>query len=411
MDSSLKEFIIDKLDSSAHRLRHHNGLTIGLEQEFFLLQKSSKSPATHEESQNFLLEISKQPSWYIREKSFDVLGEMISRVSYEESNGRYTTIKYDHHPHLIEIAFSYHANLFELDKRVQSVFNTLKSVAEYLGLEISTQSILQISTSDARVTSPLADFEKLRHYRSLLFKNRGQDPNSEHVNYAAGIAATQTHIGNTHWWLAPNYVDSLYCLEPYILPLSKHLSKLEGAGEELFIKRWAGYQAVFQGFPLVGFPKMKNWTIDNWIHALINSPLSGNRSDLWAGKTLSEIKTMPFQSWQEFFACVRDMQIIRPRLYGTLEFRADPALQDPKNIICLTALRLGICSYLVKTYAMNDIFNFEKAQRKWWDNIAHKASQLPKPIIELALRGLKDRQLGEEKYLARLTTLSYKDCT
>lgn len=386
---------------------HPRDLTIGLEQEFFLYGPSG-DPATHSEGQSFLEALSNQAGWYIRETSDGSLGRMIERVSIDLPLNRYTTIKYDHHPHLFEIAFAYTRTLSEQSQQVHEVFSLIQEISKKLGLIVGDTSTLNLSPLDPKIASPLKTYEDLRNYRSKLLCQGTTPINLEHSNYAAVIAATQTHIGGTQWWNRTHFMETLYSFETDVLPILQKSPPNQ---------RWRGYLAVFSGYPLVGFPEMNEWSIGSWAKALLESPLLGPTNSGWAGRTIHNLNNFPFKDstspWSTFMKSVRDLQIIRPKLFGTLEFRADPAQCYPEDILFVAALRLGLCAAILNSSLVKNQ-TFSDSAKKWRETVK-RTTLIPNNtentgnILKLAMNGLIQRGLGEERYLLRsetdLTTL------
>jgi hypothetical protein len=218
------------------------------------------------------------------------------------------------------------------------------------------------------------------------------------INYAAVIAATQTHVGGTQWWKTKKFISNLYSFEPEILLISSSKSHSS---------RWAGYSAVFRGMPLVGFPDLPSWSMESWTKALFHSPLAGPEEASWSGRTLADGTEFPFKlepsPWDAFLKSVRDMQIIRPKIFGTLEFRADPAQRDADNILAMAALRLGLCAYLIANPVDNST-SLPHLRREWWSTAMneipaaqHYSSALS--TIKCSQIGLSRRALNEEKFL------------
>lgn len=403
LQNSLEGFIHQKFSALPPSKGGTRDLSIGLEHEFFLLDDDGL-PATHEESQEIFRRFAEEPGWHIHDSSPSELGEMINRVSLDHAPGRYTALKYDHHPHLLEIAFSYYSTLHELHERIQRTFEILSRVSSKSGVVAAHVPMIGLRPDDQRLQSSLQDFVNLRHYRALILKNRSDVKRPEYFNYAAVIAATQTHIGGTGWWDRPGYLSALYSLEPDMLGWS--LSALQGRhnpGHEILKKRWEGYSEVFSGFPLVGFPEMTDCKITDWAHALLNSPLYGGPKDYWAGKTAWQLNENPYPSWDQFWKSVRDLQIIRPKLYGTLEFRADPAQPDPESIIRIAAIRLGICSYLLSKNSLSEadlyLRQMSDARTSWWQSVTSGYVQISDHVLDIAAQGLRLRGLKEESLL------------
>ena len=392
---SLELFLRKKLGGQASKTRPDpNALTIGLEHEFFLVNAKTGAPATHEESQAFLKSLSKEENWQVRSQEKFNGAAMITRVSQEKGGNRFTALKYDHHPHLMEVALSYSNDLFGLKQDVHGFMNSAKQVSARLGLSIFKGSNLPISSENPKVISEHPTFQDLRSYRKKLFQKRGADP--EHTNYAAIIAATQTHIGGTKWWDSESYVGSLYALEPEILYFTSLFCRGEESARNFLQTRWAGYRSVFSGYPLVGFPKLPKWTFTSWCEALLKSPLYGPRNEPWAGASLKELGDSPFQKWEDFFSSVRDLQIIRPRLFGTLEFRSDPAQPDADSIMAVAAMRLGLCAWALSCEKAPD---FQASHDSWWQKVQSGDLQPNEEILLKAHHGLLSRNLGEEVFL------------
>ncbi|MFL5814611.1 MAG: hypothetical protein ACJ763_13635 [Bdellovibrionia bacterium] len=380
--------------------------TIGVEHEFFLLNSEGK-PVSHAEGQAFLAALAKVPQWYIREELNESGEKLIWRVSKDTHDGRFTAVKYDHHPHLFEIAFGYENNLHALFSEVLAVLQTVRETATYLGLRIGASSNIELDPMDPQIVSPLSYFKDLRYYRSILLQKRfgAQVPSSQ--NYAATIAATQFHVGATEWWNRESYVEKLYCLEPILLDFVTSLSSITSP-TTFFRKRWQGYREVFQGFPLVGYPTLPNWDITQWSSALISSPLAGGPNDLWAGNCLKDLTRSPFNGSTDFLGAVRDLQLIRPKLYGTLEFRADPSLGSAQHIVAMAALRLGLCE-AIASEAFRPSLSFMDAHDLWWkkvtSNYARASVSMYTEVISLAKRGLALRKYDEAHHLAAFDDL------
>lgn len=395
----LREFILNEV---TRRVPPHEGiqhLTVGLEHEFFLIGPSG-SPADHAESQAFLNRLGRSRGWYVRETSTTSDDErMIWRCSEESTNGRFTAVKYDHHPHLMEIALPYERDLFAFREILKSKFEVLDVAAAQSGCTIWHKPHLQIPANDPRVTSSHEVFRKLRHYRGRLFDKRNEPQDPAHVNYAAIIAATQTHIGGTAWWNNPELVEMLYCLEPSVLAAGTAAFP-EEARQTVLRARWEGYRSVFKGYPLVGFPDLAAWNFEEWVGALLNSPLAGSPDDPWSGKSAAEYGGPPNNDWSKGYALIRDLQIIRPRLFGTLEFRADPAQPSVAHILGMMALRLGLVASLQKPRSSSA--EYREAKARWWQQVSGNAGvaiNFDRAILDSATSALSLRGYGEEVFL------------
>lgn len=393
MRSELETFIIEHLNANKRTERlEPSALTIGAEHEFFVNGRDGL-PATHEESQELLASLAKEQGWKIQEiEEISKSEKMIKRVS-QNFETRYTAVKYDHHPHLLEVAFAYCTNVAELHASALNLFSIIERLAKNLGLSVAHEAFLPLAASHSRTISNLKEFRELRAYRAKLFEIRGQNPDEAHLNYAAVIAATQIHVGNTQWWQQPHYVPHLYSHEPAIIGLTYGLSR----SQYPISQRWEGYSKVFADCPLVGYPDLPTWTLETWTQALLQSPLYSHEGADWKGLRLENLDRSPFSTWYDFFKSVRDLQIIRPRLFGTLEFRADPAQPSADALAAVAALRLGISAALLKN--VTPTRTFSNSRTHWWRSIKTGVFEDPARVLNYARNGLNLREMSEEVFL------------
>lgn len=316
-----------------------NELTIGVEQEFFLLRNGL--PVMHEESQRFLNTII---GFVPRYETDENIGSYIEAVTDNESN----TIKYDHHPFLLEIEITYSSDLNLIEQRLKHCFHAVFNAAATLHFEISFDPILSISTSDKQTKSDLKFRKELINYRSKLFELRNEPIDEAIVNYAAGIAATQVHIGGVPFDEYDEVFPALYQKEKTILNVVKNSIKSRFSPSTIFEKREQVYKAAFINYPLTGFPAFE-WTVENWIEALQKTPLFGIKEEYFTAKTINDFpelaKSMPIE---EFLYRVRDLQWIKPHRQGTIEFRACPSLPDVASIMKLCVVRLNTVKTILK---------------------------------------------------------------
>jgi hypothetical protein len=378
-------------------------LTVGVEHEFFLFNAAGET-ASHPESQHFLSLLGDK---IVHEADGDG-GEYIAEVHFgwDEATDFATKIKYDHHPHLLEIASAPQPDLHELQSHLQMLFTLAENAAQSCRLVISANANLGKSAAHPSLQSPLPAYQNLRFYRRKLLERHEPEQARESAwvghfcNYAAVVAATQVHVGGLEWWRNEEIISRLYRSEPELLFFSSLHPGATPDGFDLS-QRWIGYKTVFEQYPLAGFPRFDEWTMQSWQRALLNSPLAGGADDAWAALSTESYGRPPGDSWDIFWKNVRDLQIIRPRLFGTLEFRADPAQPSVAAIMGMAALRLGLCCHALTADAETDTFAL--ARDNWWKAVA--ASEPPSfsatigETFNNAYQGLKSRQLGEEKYL------------
>jgi len=401
----LRDYIHREVTKAEETQRRKFGdvLTIGLEQEFFLLNEK-KEPLTHSEGQSFFHFLISNTNWRTYEKeTSEIFGEYISRLSRETENG-YFALKYDHHPHLFEVAFPVYKNLHDLNDAVKSFFSEIEKASHALNFSLSKSPFLEGKAPE----SELEEFKGLREYRKHILSNSGSAIAPENYNYAASIAATQVHIGGLSWHSDSNLINSLYHYEPAFTLVTHHLSGSPLSLQSFLKKRWSGFLTVFKDNPLAGIPKISHWSPETWQEALLNAPLAGTKEDPWLGKTLATVDATIITGFEASpkttFKLIRDLEIIRPKLFGTLEFRADPALQSAELVLTVAALRLGLCEYLKRR---NELHTSLDSVRERWNSLLQGApspeiKSLKDDLIRKAYQGLLFRKRGEEFYIESL---------
>jgi hypothetical protein len=360
---------------------------MGVEHEFFLLNENG-SPVSFSESQTFLITISKLVDNDTFRES-DV--ESISKISIASAAHGYAQIKYDHEPHLLEITTGYHDDLDSLNEELLGLFSLINKAVNELGFSISNTDFLDTPCTDPRIMRQTKEYENLRKFRRICNERIGKTLPVSLENYAAVIAATQTHIGGTElaWSDRPSLIHQLYMHESSILGWSNL-----GTNPK---QRWSLYHAVYQHFPLTGFPKIEEWTLENWEAALLQSPIlcsdpSTNGSRL--GEVLTDYSDSEIS---KIIKNTRDLQIIRPKIFGTLEFRADPAQPTIERIMSLTALRLGISKAVVDGLKIDRDFKIERI--KWWE-LAFQEKLTPNlETLEIAKQNLEKVKKNSSTYL------------
>ncbi|MCM0605095.1 MAG: hypothetical protein KA715_03320 [Xanthomonadaceae bacterium] len=389
---SLKDFLEESLKKNLAQARRMQPWNIGVEHEFFLMS-SDGLPSTIEESQKFLKALSSLPSWRV----FEEKNGSITKVSKETPGKGYSQLKYDHEPHLMEISSCFFDSLDQLRLELSLIFENIEIAAESVGVSVSMQDTLEIPSDHQRVTPQNSFYQSLREFRKdvLIYSKKQSNPKLE--NYASTIAATQIHISGTgfDWFNNPSLVRRLYLYEPFIqgwANLHSHSTK-----------RWKPYAAVYDQFPLVGFPNLETWDIEHWLSALKQTPIfipehTGHIHTLSNKTDTKDIS----QLWYS----IRDLQIIRPKIYGSLEFRADPAQKSIDHIMALAALRLGICMY-VQNHPKDPEFiqslDFKGAYKLWWKQALTEKLNPHLAVLELALRELGLQKAASNQFLIRYT--------
>jgi len=303
---------------------------------------------------------------------------------------------------MMEAAFSYFDDLHGLYGEVTATWQDLMTAATRSGLRIVSKPQIrpqQLEPSVAGLIDP--KYRWLSASRRAMYVARGEPVDDAIVDFPSYIAATQTQIGGIRWWENERIVTALYRLEPDIQSAAYGL--LCGSAHDatkLSKVRWTAYHSVFRGMPLLGFPDLPAWTFENWISALVESPLMGEETDQWTGFTLRQVYDCdPNVPIEKLLERVRDLQIIKPKPFGTLEFRADPAAENPDKMIQLVALRLGQVLLAVQEAELPSALEYREARKRWYRQIAEMDVSEAWRTIDRLRCVLEKRGRKEEKYL------------
>jgi hypothetical protein len=359
--------------------------SMGVEHEIFLCMPD-KTPATEELSQAVLRSLANDR---FRLLDSEYPGFILG-VKADDHGTFPTRIAYDLPPHLLEISTAPHHSLQGLQHNLRGAWHQLIAAAARCGARVESVPLVGVGPADTRLLTPRGKWNDLRYYRRKLL-GAG---NTQFENYAAAIASTQIHVAlpATQY---PAVVEKLYRLEPEILPVT---AAWAGMNPSQLRQRWEGYAAVFASSPLIGFPHLESWSIENWLAAFCLAPMAGGPCDAWAARNLQQTGFFPRDSIQSFWYAARDLQIIRPRLMGTIEFRADPAMPTLEAVTRVAALRLGLCLAVLNGYEPR--MSFLEAHDEWW-RIARggHAGHDTTDVVSLAMDALKRRAKHEERYL------------
>jgi hypothetical protein len=381
---ALTRHVLQLLSSRVRPIRP----TVGVEHEFFLLGEHGE-PASFIEAARFVAAFAKRSQASVDEGNCGRDG--LGRVHLARDGGRYTVLKPEHAPHLLEVAFAWYSDLHQLARDVAQVFESLDGAAADAGLHVAHRPDLGISGADPRVQPASARLRALFHSRAELFRHRGEQPDWDAIGFPAVLAATQVHVGGLAWWERPELVTALNQLEPELAVLTGEAATVS--------RRWRAYAKVFRGMPLVGLAIDEPWSAAGWAEGLLRSPLIGGPEVPWAGRAFRDLTAPPFPNWNSFLAAARDLQAIRPRIFGTLEFRSDPAQPTPSAILSAAALRFAaaLCAEDHGPSAMP----IADAHAAWWAAIEDCRFPDPAPgRCSAFARTLAERGLGEERYLA-----------
>jgi hypothetical protein len=370
----------EELCESQHSAKNQNKTTIGAEIEFFLMD-SNHHPVTLQQSQIFMHALKTRfnaTKKDVKTEFEDLEGQLcLSKVKFPSTSRSWTYVCYEYPPHLLEVSFAFHENLLDLHYEVRSVIDTIHSTASECRLIANFSPKLTEEEKRRMHTVDNALQKKLHASRVKMVKEGPYSSELDLANFPSYLAATHVHIGGHKWWNDEKFIDNLYRLEPYFMH--------EATGID-FKERWDHYHKVFHHFALVGFPKTSTWTMDWWIRELFDTSYQMQKETISSSLGLNKL---------------RDLQIIRPRAIGTIEFRSDAAQQGAGEIMHLAALRLG--QYLLALEELPCWLPGYELARKLWNNqmqLGHDLDVTNKDmLLELIHRALQKRGMGEEKLL------------
>lgn len=308
-------------------------LTFGLEHEFFLASAGSNAPASEIESKQFLTSVLSSCGGEPVSRTDHFLGDYLFGVRFSD-----VVCKYEHYPNLMELEFPPSDRLESLRPKIFQAFRVVKQAANDSGLVALHWPRAPWEADHAGAVVMTDQIDSLWTYRRALHK--GNCLSTTDLNFSAVIASSQLHVGGIDWLEHDYLVDRLYRLEADAGKVAWEPYRKRGQDlRTLTHRRWEGYERVCRKLPLYGFPDFDRWTTEAWRAALRRSPLamkagamSGDLTYAGAiGRGMSELEAM---------ARVRDLQIIKPRSFGTLEFRADPAQPDVGSLIELISARV-----------------------------------------------------------------------
>lgn len=380
-------------------------LTIGTEHEFFLLNFDG-TLVDWTTSQKFLTTLSMQANWCAYKNS-DHDGSAFVTASRDQARGRYTAVKYEYPPYMLEIAFSWFDNVNDLATEIKLVFEELEKVANILKLKID-HSPFNTEAQDRLGDVSICVYPKqaaAEHSRSVYLSTYLDGANSSLARFPSYTASTQHHIGGLRWWDDEQIFVKLYTMESALslyapLLLTKNRSK----AHQIHYRRWKLYYDCFPDFPLVGMPKFDDWTFQNWVSGLMLGPLVGGADQPWAGKRLVDID-VPTNDALFFVPYLRDLQSIRPRTMGTIEFRSDCALPDAASVISASAVRFGMTLLAAENFDERKLYS--DSFEKWhllYESLDADVSRL-NHYLNLIKKVFQMRGMGEEKWLMDLESI------
>jgi hypothetical protein len=378
MNISNKQRILDSylLEKFRASCAHPGKLSVGVEHEFFVVNLNG-TPANLDLTQNFLRRLSEIEGWRIfkSEYNHELRHDVILRVSKDGDKKGFTAVKYEYPPSLLEIASNYYFNVDDLKRDLYETWDAIHSAAEKSGCRILSVPFLR----DAKKNKDVAllidpKFKDLSESRRACFLQRNEVVDEEIVDFTCYSASTQVHIGGIEWWKTSDFFDSLYRAEEKLAHCPYRIAGWSALESQLHSRtRWDQYRRVFKGFSLLGFPDLKTWTFSEWREAIMRAPLVINPN----GKSPVCLEDLEWDkdTIDVYISKIRDLQIIKPKLIGTIEFRADPAMPGIDEIYNLSLLRLLICQTILSLPPAKNIETFSEARDFWWNKML--AEQTP----------------------------------
>jgi hypothetical protein len=397
---NLRHIIISDIESNRNGNTLKGPPTVGVELEFFLLDRNG-CLAGKSFAHDFFHSLSKKSGWT---KSHDnAHAEIeISACSRELGKNRYTKVKYEYPYHLLEVAFSYYSNLNDLHVEATRVFQELHDNAENLGgrLQMSPFAASEQAIGSQQSTQKI---KSLNESRRKYMLSQGHEPVPEVYLFTSYTAGTQIHIGGIDWFHNPKIISNLYTLESYhaffgVLEATSNLAEAQA----LLQRRTSLYKRSFPNMVLTGFPDIAEWTIDTWIKGMLESPLGAGAGEQNEGKSYLSLNPDSRPNLAEIKSSLRDLQFVRPRLIGTIEFRSDPSVATVKSLVAIAAWRLAM-SLMARSGKLNLLGeSHHKSLARWNYSVQASVPRMDdnaQSILREAKKMLKERGLGEEKFL------------
>ena len=368
--------------NSCFRSEAGSALTFGVEQEFFLYAGSNA--ASHDASQDLFKAVASALNGTLERADDSGIGNHISGCKFSIVDCP-VTLKYEHHPHLLEFEFAPMSSIADFEPVLRSSMQSVLQVANELKLDIEFRPFLRRDVPDEQVESQHSLCRSLRNYRRALNADRPEVLNQPSlINFSAYIASTHFHIGGIPKTAVAYLLNKMYQLEPQVMQFAwSQVADVDRNPK----RRFDGFYKTAQGLPLVGFPDLENWNLESWSDALLKMP----HADL--GEAQAEPGNI-----QQLFKCKRDLSIIQPREYGTFEFRGDPCLPTSDAILGVLAFRLGLMQNALPNLGGDcDLASFRESRTRWLD--FDSRGDLDVRIVKLAADGLERNRPADVKYL------------
>lgn len=303
-------------------------LTVGVEQEFFLWNAAQGRCIDPGETAAFVAQMARLPGWTPAGTARDC-GE---QLRYPVDGRRYHALKVEHAPHLLEVATAPTDSVDELQHWLTTLFDSLDHAADAVGLRVlHVPSIAPESVPSSALVPTSPHPAQVAASRARLATEAGLagDP-----LFTAYLAATQVSIGGFDWWSDSAVLEHLYSREIAIQRrIAAHAHRDDSAAVACLQMRADFYVRVFRGMEPLLFPRFSTSWLQAWAAAIV-----GQDQRYWS--TEPAVVTDDQDVWA-VWALRRDLQFIRPRPFGPLEFRGDPALPDVDAILFAVRERLA----------------------------------------------------------------------
>jgi hypothetical protein len=337
-------------------------LSLGLEHEFFL-EQSPHTPADHKTGQRFFTCLI-GAGWEPLFEEDPAIGRFITAVFMHSRLGT-VRIKYEHHPHLLEMVTPPCEGVDDLICALSIAWAASEDAANSAGCFTNHSAFAPTTADDSSIWSDHNLCRRLREYRQFSAKQHGGSLSRRLLNFSAEIAATQLHFGGIPWEEFGDFIAGLYRFEPWLLSCAAaEAATKDVSAREIVARRWNLYRDALQGYPLVGFPDLEEWSIKSWARAIGQMPMLPTRPDISSSLEIKGKLVGPDADWPAILAGIRDLQILRPRIFGTVECRADPAL--PSLAAIRRQVERRIAAATKQSGAIQSEGTFEEVRRLWW---------------------------------------------
>lgn len=296
--------------------------TVGVELEFFLCSEGRL--VSLPQALAFFAALAAHPGWRAESAECVVHG----------TGKNATRLHFEYRPHLLEVSLRFFDNLEAFEQHLRAILVTLQLCAEKLNLQFQTPlRPLALPSNLTRDLSRLPVDVSRRAFCDAVFGNAHSEWRCD--DFPAVTASMHIHLGGFDW-TRPGALARLYRIErQQALQTWRALTPDEREADAAFDQRLELYHTSFPGLPLVGVP-MAEWNRYSWLQLLALGPCPlRNGQSVWS--TLQKQGLPPIN--RDYVEKLRDFQFIRPRTFGTVEFRSEPPTLDSEVILAAVRRR------------------------------------------------------------------------